>query len=139
MSLKPPETARKLQEALHTKAKGASSYRFYALYDKVYRGDVLRHAYERCRANRGVAGVDGQTFADIEVGGLEPWLDALTGSAAYQAVMNHACWRLRQWLACKNGARVWASRCPDRHLHATLGWIDLAQVLKARRLLCANV
>jgi group II intron reverse transcriptase/maturase len=78
MSLQPPESVRKLQEALHTKAKGASSYRFYALYDKVYRRDVLVHAYERCRANRGAAGVDEQTFADIEASGLEAWLDELT-------------------------------------------------------------
>jgi RNA-directed DNA polymerase len=78
MSLQPPESVRKLQEALHTKAKGAPSYRFYALYDKMYRRDVLIHAYERCRANRGAAGVDGQTFEDIEASGLETWLDELT-------------------------------------------------------------
>jgi len=77
MSLLPPETVRKLQEALHTKAKGAASYRFYALYDKVYRKDVLLYAYERCRANRGAPGVDGQTFEDIETAGLQGWLDAL--------------------------------------------------------------
>ena len=62
MSLTPPETVRKLQEALHTKAKESPSYRFYALFDKVYRKDVLHHAYERCRANRGAAGVDGGGF-----------------------------------------------------------------------------
>ena len=78
MSLQPPETVRKLQEALHTKAKGSPSYRFYALYDKVYRWDVLVHAYERCRANRGAAGVDGQTFEDIEEYGLRQWLVELT-------------------------------------------------------------
>jgi group II intron reverse transcriptase/maturase len=77
MSLLPPETVRKLQEALHTKAKGAPSYRFYALYDKVYRKDVLLHAYERCRANRGAPGVDGQTFEEIETAGLQGWLDEL--------------------------------------------------------------
>jgi RNA-directed DNA polymerase len=77
MSLAPPEKVRKLQETLHTKAKGSPGYRFYALYDKVYREDVLRHAYERCRANRGAAGVDGQTFEDIEKYGLQSWLDEL--------------------------------------------------------------
>ena len=51
MSLAPPEMIGKLQAALHTKAKEAPTYRFYALYDKVYRWDVLVHAYERCRAN----------------------------------------------------------------------------------------
>jgi group II intron reverse transcriptase/maturase len=78
MSLLPPETVRKLQAALHAKAKEASAYRFYSLYDKVYRRDVLTYAYARCRQNAGAPGVDGQTFDDIEASGLEPWLDALT-------------------------------------------------------------
>ena len=52
----------KLQGALHTTAKGSSSYRFYALYDKIYRRDVLQHAFYCCLANQGVAGVDGVTF-----------------------------------------------------------------------------
>ena len=56
VSLQPPEKVGKLREALHAKAKAASDYRFYLLYDKVYRKDVLAWAYERCRANRGVAG-----------------------------------------------------------------------------------
>jgi group II intron reverse transcriptase/maturase len=62
---------------LHDKAKRAPTYRFYALYDKVYRGDVLTHAYERCRSNDGTAGVDGQTFADIEKYGRQKWLGEL--------------------------------------------------------------
>jgi RNA-directed DNA polymerase len=78
MSLTPPESVWKLQTALHTKAKAAPGYRFYALYDKLYRRDVLLHAYRCCRANQGAAGVDGQTFDDIESSGLEDWLDALT-------------------------------------------------------------
>ena len=53
------------------------NFRFYALYDKVYRKDVLAFAYERCKANGGVAGVDGQTFEDIEAYGVERWLDEL--------------------------------------------------------------
>src|SRR5690242_15205812 len=63
--------------ALHDKAKEAPNFRFYALYDKVYRKDVLAFAYERCKANGGAAGVDGQTFEDIEAYGQERWLDEL--------------------------------------------------------------
>lgn len=78
MSLTPPTSVQKLQVALHAKAKGSPGYRFYALYDKVYRQDVLRFAYDCCKANGGAAGVDGQTFADIEAYGLEQWLGELT-------------------------------------------------------------
>jgi group II intron reverse transcriptase/maturase len=78
VSLTTPESVGKLQTALQTKAKAASSYRFYALYDKLYRRDVLYHAYLCCRANQGAPGVDGQTFEDIEADGLAGWLDALT-------------------------------------------------------------
>jgi len=67
-----------LQTALHDKAKGSPNFRFYALYDKVYREDVLAFAYECCKANRGAAGVDGQTFEDIEEYGVKKWLDELT-------------------------------------------------------------
>lgn len=77
MSLEPPETVRKLQTALHAKAKGVPGYRFYALYDKVYRKDILTHAYRCCKANDGAAGVDAQGFADIESCGVERWLGAL--------------------------------------------------------------
>ena len=78
MSLTTPFSVRKLQTALHAKAKESSAFRFYALYDKVYRKDVLTHAYERCEANGGAAGVDEQTFEDIETYGVERWLDELT-------------------------------------------------------------
>jgi RNA-directed DNA polymerase len=67
----------KLRTALHTKAKNSPDYRFYALYDKIYRRDVLGFAYARCRANGGAPGVDGQSFADIEACGAEGWLDDL--------------------------------------------------------------
>ena len=75
MSLPPPPKVRKLQEALHAKAKGSPGYRFYALYDKVSRKDVLEFAYARCRSNGGAAGVDRQTFEDVEAYGLDRWLD----------------------------------------------------------------
>jgi len=70
MNLLTPSSVQKLQTALHDKAKESPNYRFYALYDKVYRRDVLAFAYECCKANRGAAGVDGQTFEDIEVYGV---------------------------------------------------------------------
>src|ERR1051326_1455211 len=78
MSLTPQEKVQKLQAALHAKAKGSPGYRFYALYDKVYRQDVLLHAYACCKANQGAAGVDGQSFEDIEAYGLGRWLGELT-------------------------------------------------------------
>ena len=74
MSLAPPPQVEKLRETLHAKAKRAPTYRFYALYDKVYRLDVLLYAYQCCRANDGAPGVDGQTFADIEASGVLTWL-----------------------------------------------------------------
>jgi RNA-directed DNA polymerase len=78
VSLSPPSKVGTLQEALHAKAKGAPNYRFYALYDKIYRRDVLGYAYQRCRQNDGAAGVDGVTFEEIEKYGEEQWLDELT-------------------------------------------------------------
>ena len=56
MVLEPPESVRKLQMALQAKAKGAPSYRFYLLYDKLYRKDVLKYAHDRCKANQGAPG-----------------------------------------------------------------------------------
>src|SRR5271155_2605773 len=77
MSLEPPDKVGKLQTALHAKAKAAPDYRFYLLYDKLYRWDVLAYAYLRCKSNHGAAGVDGQTFADIEAYGERGWLEEL--------------------------------------------------------------
>src|SRR5580658_3607858 len=77
VSLTTPASVQKLQTALHDKAKESPDFRFYALYDKVYRKDVLAVAYERCKANGGAAGVDGQTFEDIGKYGVERWLDEL--------------------------------------------------------------
>jgi group II intron reverse transcriptase/maturase len=77
VSLEPPEKVGKLREALHAKAKGSPGYRFYLLYDKLYRADVLAWAYDRCRENRGTSGIDDQTFADIEAYDRQRWLDEL--------------------------------------------------------------
>ena len=71
MSLATPASVQKLQTALHAQAKESPDFRFYALYDKVYRRDVLAYAYERCKANGGAAGVNNQTFESIEKYGAE--------------------------------------------------------------------
>jgi len=77
MNLATPRSVQKLRTALHDKAKGSPRFRFYALYDKVYRKDVLVFAYQCCKANGGAAGVDGQSFEDIEECGVDRWLDEL--------------------------------------------------------------
>lgn len=77
MSLTPPTKVGKLRAALHVKAKRSPDYRFYALYDKLYREDVLWHAYRICHVNGGACGVDGQTFEDIEDYGRGRWLSEL--------------------------------------------------------------
>ena len=66
MSLTTPEQIRTLQRKLYRKAKQEPAYRFYALYDKVCRADILSHAYRLVRANGGSAGIDGVTFKAIE-------------------------------------------------------------------------
>ena len=76
-SLSTPNSVQKLQTALHAKAKAEAGYRFYALYDKIYRADILAHAYALCRSNRGAPGMDGQDFADVEEYGVERWLGEL--------------------------------------------------------------
>jgi RNA-directed DNA polymerase len=78
MSLTTPSKIRELQIKLYRKAKNEPEYRFYMLYDKVYREDILLHAYERARANKGAPGVDGQTFEKIEAAGLEEWLTGIS-------------------------------------------------------------
>jgi RNA-directed DNA polymerase len=76
-NLTTPKSVQKLQTALHAKAKAEAGYRFYALYDKISREDILAHAYAQCRSNKGAPGVDGQDFADVEAYGLERWLGEL--------------------------------------------------------------
>ena len=77
MSLATPERIRSLQRKLYCKAKAEPASRFYTLYDKICRADILAHAYEVARTNAGAPGADGMTFDHIEASGLEEWLAGL--------------------------------------------------------------
>lgn len=77
MSLATPEKIRALQRKLYCKAKAEPEFRFYLLYDKICREDILRHAYALARTHAGAPGVDGESFAAIEAAGVEEWLSGL--------------------------------------------------------------
>ena len=77
MSLATPEKIRILQRKLYCKAKAQPAFRFYGLYDKICRDDILRHAYGLARANAGAPGVDGMSFEQIAARDLEVWLAGL--------------------------------------------------------------
>src|SRR5499427_5452744 len=77
MSLQTPDKIRTLQRKLYLKAKAEPDFRFYLLYDKIYREDILRHAYDLMHANNGAPGVDGVTFEQVEAEGLEEWLSGI--------------------------------------------------------------
>src|ERR1700722_11589593 len=79
MSLTTPERIRSLQRKLYCKAKAEPAFRFYTLYDKICRADILAHAYEVARANAGAPGVDGRTFEHIEASGREERLGGVRG------------------------------------------------------------
>lgn len=96
-----PETVQRLRTALHTKAKEEPKFRFYILYDKIYRRDILEHAYRSCKANKGAAGVDGKTFADIEAYGEENWLGELAERLKKKDYQPEAVKRV--WIPKPNG------------------------------------
>lgn len=102
-NLSTPESVRNLQTALQVKAKAEPEFRFYALYDKLYREDVLLTAYRKCRANKGAPGVDGQTFDDIESYGRERWLGELAQALKEQSYRPQAIKRV--YIPKPNGKR----------------------------------
>lgn len=101
MSLPTLQKVEKLQRALHAKAKESPEFRFYSLYDKVYRPDVLEVAYKRCKANGGAAGVDGETFEDIERKGEANWLGELVEVVRNKTYRPSAVRRV--WIPKANG------------------------------------
>ena len=102
--LSTPDSVQKLQTALHAKAKAEPGYRFYALYDKIGREDILAHAYAQCRSNKGAPGVDGQDFEPSRRTGLsDGW----------------ATWRLRSGRRLID--RTLSDRCTYRRPTANSG------------------
>lgn len=93
----------KLQSSLQAKAKSEPSYRFYSLWDKIYREDVLREAYRRSKANAGVPGVDGIDFEAIEAGGVERWLKVLQEELRSKSYAPQPL--LRVWIPKRNGGQ----------------------------------
>ena len=98
-----PNSVQKLQMALQAKAKAEPSYRFYSLWDKVYRLDVLGQAYRHCRRNRGAPGVDRVTFSQIESQGLEVWLAKLQEELRSKTYCSLPL--LRIWIPKSNGGQ----------------------------------
>ena len=101
--LTPQEKVQKLQNLLQAKAKAEPAYRFYTLWDKVCRADVLQEAYCRCERNAGAAGVDGKTFKAIEAGGLATWLEELRNELCAGTYSPQPL--LRVWIPKSNGGQ----------------------------------
>src|SRR6201746_422599 len=99
----PSETVEKLQTSLQTKAKAEPAFRFFALWDKVCRQDVLQEAYRRCRANAGAAGVDRDTFDQIDAQGLDRWLEKLREELISGCYVPKPL--LRVWILKSNGGQ----------------------------------
>ena len=96
-------TVQQLQTSLHVKAKTEPSFRFYSLWDKLYRADILREAYRRCRLHRGAAGVDGETFERVDAYGVERWLGNLQQELKAKTYQPQPL--LRVWIPKSNGGQ----------------------------------
>ncbi|MHB8564614.1 MAG: hypothetical protein ACYDDA_11860 [Acidiferrobacteraceae bacterium] len=92
-----------LQSSLQAKAKSEPAFRFYSLWDKIFREDVLREAYRRSRANGGAPGVDGVDFAAIGTAGVERWLQALQEELRSKRYAPQPL--LRVWIPKRNGGQ----------------------------------
>jgi RNA-directed DNA polymerase len=99
----PLSKVEKLQNSLQAKAKSEPNYRFYSLWDKVYREDILREAYRRSRANAGAPGVDGIDFETIETAGVERWIKALQEELRRKSYIPQPL--LRVWIPKRNGGQ----------------------------------
>jgi RNA-directed DNA polymerase len=103
MSLGTPNTVETLRTSLQAKAKTEPAYRFYSLWDKICREDVLHEAYRRCHANAGASGVDGETFDQIETQGIEWWLGKLRKEMVAGSYTPMPL--LRVWIPKSNGGQ----------------------------------
>lgn len=109
--LSTPESVQRLRTAFHAKAKDEPDFRFYALYDKIYRPDVLEHAYARCRANMGAAGVDGITFEAVRRMGENAGSGNLRNNSERRAMAR-----------TQYDGSIFQSRTANRGLSAFRGW-----------------
>lgn len=97
----PTKTVQKLQTSLQTKAKAEPAFRFYALWDKICRSDVIEEAYRHCRANGGAPGIDGISFEKIETWGRKQWLEGIMQELRSGAYRPQPL--LRVWIPKSNG------------------------------------
>src|ERR1700761_7843057 len=97
------KSVEKLQNSLQAKAKSEPSFRFYSLWDKVFREDVLREAFRRSRTNAGAPGVDGVDFEGIESAGVDRWLKALQEELRSKSSTPQPL--LRVWIPKANGGQ----------------------------------
>lgn len=103
MSLATPSRIQQLQRKLYHKSKAEPDFRFYTLWDKVCRLDVLEEAWRRVKANKGAGGVDGETFQTIEKSGLEKFLTSLQGDLVVKAYVPLAVRRV--WIPKAKGGK----------------------------------